>query len=282
MHKLILGLFTITTAMSAWAASPCSSVTIKGNELWVDGKRILRDDRGITAPRWSPSREQLAYVNNFELSTDPVSHIVIVDRTGRVQETIPIPEDAMFNAVLAMGWRNPATIWIDGHVNPSSGIYEEFDLTTREMKNETLGAFFSWSPNGDVLAYRAQEAHPPNPKYHAPLMLNDTTVNMPSNVVIMGPLVWSPAGDRLAVGLHEDERAGVAFVTARGVIERVQSLPLTGRPYALEWEDDNGVLVRPGHAAQTYRVTRTGKVEDAKKTIAIQTTDNPCRALSTQ
>jgi hypothetical protein len=53
-------------------AAPCTSVTIKDDrEVWINGQRIIRDNFGVNSPRWSPDGQQLAYVNDFDLSSDP-------------------------------------------------------------------------------------------------------------------------------------------------------------------------------------------------------------------
>jgi hypothetical protein len=216
-------------------------------------------------------------VNDFDLSSDPVTHIVVIDRTGRVVQSVPVSESARFNFVTAMGWLNPTTIWVEGHINPSVSVYEEFDLTTREMKHETFGTSFAPSPDGTILAYRDHEPHPPRPGSHPALMINDSPVKLLEGVVVTGPLVWSPAGERLAVGVQKNKHSGVAFVSARGMLERVQMLPIDGRPHAIAWSGDGSVLVRPSIQNDTYRIGKDGAVEESKTSPHSAALDEACR-----
>ena len=266
---------SLAVIVAIHAAPQCTSVAIKNEyELWIGGQRLVRDGLGVNTPRWSPDAQQLAYVNDFEPSRDPVTHIVIIDRAGHVVQTVPISEEVRFTFVNEMGWRNPTTIWIEGHVNPSVAVYEEFDLTTREMQHETYGTHFAPSPNG-TLAYRDNEPHPPRPTFHPPLMLDETAVKLPEGVLVTGPIAWSPNGERLAASVQKDGYAGVAFVTARGIVERVVMLPSKGRNDALVWSSDESLLVRPSTNA-TYRVTRDGKVEESTRSLTIQQRDEAC------
>lgn len=278
LFKLVSLLLGLAAVISLHAAERCASVAIKDErELWINGRRVIRDERGVNTPRWSPDGQQLAYVNEFDPAVDPVTHIVIIDRTGHVRQTIPVPESARFNFVDEMGWLNPGTIWVEGHVNPSVAIYDEFDLTTREMKHETYGTHFAPSPNGSVLAYRGNEPHPPRPEYQPPLMLDETAVKLPEGITVTGPIAWAPSGERLAASVQKNGRAGIAFVTARGMLERLVTLPSKGRNHALLWLNDESVVVRPGIQQQTYRVTRDGKVEESKTTLALRQRDDACR-----
>ncbi len=279
MLKVTGVLLSAAILVSVQGATPCTSVTIKHErELWIGGQRVIRDDLGVNAPRWSPDGQKLAYTNDFDLSSDPVSHIVVIDRTGRVLETVSIPESAMFNFVDEMGWLNPTTIWIAGHVSPSAGMYEEFDLETREMRHETPGLFFSPSPDGKTLAYCEPGPRPARPDDYPPLMLNKTAVRLPDAVSITGPLVWSPMGERLAVGVRKDGHSGVAFVGARGTFDHVSMLPANGRTDALIWPDDESVLVRPSGERATYEMKLDGTVRQSKATLRVSERDEACRA----
>lgn len=278
--RTVIFTVVLVTAAIAVDAQPCTAVTVRdGHELWIDGRKIIRDEFGVDTPRWSPDGRQIAYVNDFELSGDPVSHIVVIDRAGHVRHSVPVPESAMFGAVLDMGWRNPTTVWVNGHVNPSSGIYEEFDVATGEMKNELLGAFFSPSPDGRLVAYRAQEGHPPNPHYHAPLMLNEQKVKLGDNVVVTGPLVWSQGS--LAAGIHTDGSAAIAFIGRGARVERVVPLPAKGRVAAIEWAANDAVVVVTD-AGDTWRVTRAGAVDASDVHVHAATRDDPCRGVAAQ
>lgn len=271
-------LLSLAIGAFAQGASRCTAMTIKNErDLWIGDQRVIRDDLGINAPRWSPDGQKLAYVNDFNLSSDPVSHLVVIDRSGHVLQTVPIPESAMFNFVDEMGWLNPTTIWIDGHVSPSAGMYAEFDLATREMRHETPGLFFSPSPDGRTLAYCEPGPRPARPDYFPPLMLNETAVPLPEKVSIRGPLVWSPTGHLLAVGVQKEKHSGVAFLTARGMMERVVMLPVDGRPDAVVWTDNASVLVRSSGPNGTYRVGKDGTVEQSKAPLRAAAVDDACR-----
>lgn len=125
MFKLA-GLCLSLTVTASLVAAPCTNVTIRDDrEIWISGERVIQDNFGINSSRWSPDGKQLAYVNDFDLSSDPVTHIVVIDRAGHVVQRVPVPESARFNFVMAMGWLNPTTIWVEGHINPSVSVYED-------------------------------------------------------------------------------------------------------------------------------------------------------------
>lgn len=278
MFKLA-GLCLSLTITAALVAAPCTSVTIREDrEIWINGQRVIRDNFGINSPRWSPDGQQLAYVNDFDLSSDPVTHIVVIDRAGHVVQRVPVPESARFNFVMAMGWLNPTTIWVEGHINPSVSVYEEFDLATREMKHETFGTAFSPSADGAMLAYRDHEPHPPRPGHHPALMINDSPVKLLDGVIVTGPLVWSPNGERLAVGVQQKEHSGVALVTKRGMLERVTMLSVEGNPLAIAWSTDGSLLVRPSIQNNTYRIDRDGTIAESKTPLRAAALDEACRS----
>jgi hypothetical protein len=67
-------------------------------------------------------------------------------------------EDSV-KAVLRVGWHGNDAVWIEGHVNPSTNIYYEWNVATGERVRDLPGSRFSWSPDGKHLAYTEHRAH---------------------------------------------------------------------------------------------------------------------------
>jgi hypothetical protein len=259
VRQLICGLMLLMTVAPLSAAGHCLTIEVRGTELWAGSGRearfLINDSLGIVHPRWSPDRTRIAYAHVSPRSQDTVTDVVVFDT--REMSLIPIAnltwEDSV-TAVLRLGWHGNDAVWIEGHVNPSTNIYYEWNVTTKQRLREVPGLRFAWSPDGRHLAHLEHRAHFTPDASRAPVIVVDgrRIWSAPDpDQRIESPLTWSP-----------DSR-GLAFITGRGNESTMQAIDVTGRedarsfavngkrPAHLRWQGDRPVAASEEEAPDT-------------------------------
>jgi hypothetical protein len=241
MRIAIAAISTLAALLLATAAfcapavqsADCSALYVDAShhELWAmsaggDARLIVRDERGINAPRWSPSGRRIAYAHDFH---DLVSELVVLDdASGQTVTTIPIAEERGFNAVLELGWRGESTIWTEGHTTPSSGIYYEWDVATGRASNEQWGSWFAPAPGEGGVAHLAHVPHGAPREYAGAKVMVDDRIVYPSKDdkrihEISGGFAWS-GRDLVFVDRVNGASSLVSVDTGRGTVAKM--LPL--------------------------------------------------------
>ena len=154
---------------------------------------------------WSPDGLRIVYVHHMQPQKDRLTDVMVVDtRDLSTKAVATLTWEDSVKAVLQVGWRGNDAVWIEGHVNPSTNIYYEWNVATGERVRDLPGSRFSWSPDGKHLAYAEHRAHfTPDSHRAAGIMIDDR-------------LLWTPArGERIASPLTwSEDSASLAFVTA--------------------------------------------------------------------
>jgi hypothetical protein len=283
-----------TTAAAALlivpAASACDRLWLAaGGELWLaneDGARLLvADAQGIQYPRWSPEGKRIAYAHPFRFeAAGPRSEILVVTDEGRAVARLPIPPESEVNAVLAVGWRGARNVFAEGHVNPSTTKYLEWDVRTGRLVDEKVGSWFAVSPDGRFVAQRAHVPHgAPAPYDSAILLINENriypAVGDESYHRFAGRFAWSPDSSRLAI-IDQAEAGPMQVVILNAHGEVVLRAPLTEAraPRELSWSTLNALDLRDGETV--WRLdTSTGAIERMRDLPFEPVTAKPPSAL---
>ena len=260
LRSIITSLLVIALAAPAALAADCSALFANGQELWMtdaggNAQRLIRDERGIAYARWSPSRQLIAYVSDFDLRGPTWSHIVVIDARGEKRAEIPISAERGVNDFIAFGWIGEKRLWTEGHVTPSSSIYHQWDIESGRAVEERLGAWFAPSPDGSSIAYREHVPHGAPPDLGDRVFVDDRLVfpaendRQPHRV---SEITWAGARQLVFVDEVEGRRSVVALDPRGGGMRSVQ----------LDETVDRIVPDRRG--GRVFLMTRDGNVIEAE------------------
>jgi dipeptidyl aminopeptidase/acylaminoacyl peptidase len=252
VRQLICEFILLLTAASLSAGEPCLTLRARGSELWVgqgsDARFLINDSLGIVKPQWSPDGHRIAYVHASPQSQDGVTDVIVLDT--RNMSLIPVAnltwEDSV-KGVLRLGWHGDDAVWIEGHVNPSTSIYDEWNVTTKERVRELAGMRFAWSPDGQHLAYLEHRAHfTPDASRPPAIVIDGRRIWSATDVQprIESPLTWSPDSKRLAFISGDGEKAMVRVIDITGRAAPKSLAIGEGRPTRVQWHGEHPVPVR--------------------------------------
>lgn len=256
MHQLTDGFLRavvtvlVATALSLTPALACERLWVADRELWIaDGDQarlVVRDERGVDLPAWSPRGERVAYAH----TDGETLELRIVSRTGEAVRTVSVPQDTPVNAILEVGWRSEQRVFAVGHVNPSTSMYLEWDLGSGRLVESIPGSHFAISPDGRSLAYRANVPHgTPKPYDSDTLMIGDRAAwpvaGDQSYHRFSGGPAWSNDGRVAVIDRGDDENALVTIDVRRNTTSRA-TLPSDVRG-DLVWTPAGEVSIRSGN-----------------------------------
>jgi hypothetical protein len=277
----------VILAIAVPATAACERLWVVDRELWsVEGEQarlLLTDVRGVLHPHWSPAGDRVAYVHDFRFENGPQSEIVVTAATGESVASLVIPADSGVNAIVQVGWRSDRRVYAEGHVNPSTTKYFEWDLPSGRLVDEKPGSWFAVSPDGRFVAQRAHVPHGAPPPYDsATLLINDKVAYPPEGDTgyhkFTGGAAWSPDSTRVAL-LDEQNDAVSLVIIAPGKGTTRTPVAASAGPAEVSWSGSNGVTIRSGddewHVdAAGGKVEKTGSLK-----IAGQSTTPPPAAL---
>ena len=229
--------------LSVQAVAQCDKLVVKGNRLLLDQaseeRILLEDPDGIEYPRWSPSRDRVAYSRPAHAG-QPLS-LVITDLHGVAEHTIAIGDELGTNAILELGWLDDRRIWIEGHVNPSVSIFYAWNVDLEKIVDEQWGTWFAPSPDGKHLAYLE---HSPHGAPHRPRLLVDGKLLYPMRAEAgrISNLTWSADGRLLGFveGAGREQRLITLDTTRNGrVLNRAD---IRGEVDELKWNGEAFVV----------------------------------------
>ncbi|HEX3129212.1 MAG TPA: hypothetical protein VH394_17895 [Thermoanaerobaculia bacterium] len=269
--KKVLILVVAAVLLTASATLACDRLWLaEGAELWLANEEAARlvvaDAQGILHPRWSPEGKLIAYTHSFRFDSKARSEVVVVTQDGRPVQELTIPADSEVNAVLAVGWRNERHVFIEGHINPSTTKYLEWDVRTGRLVDEKVGSWFTVSPDGRSVAQRAHVPHgAPKPYDSALLLINEKRVYPATSDEayhrFVGGFAWSPDGGRLAmVDQVEGSSKQVVILNASGEVVLRAPLEKALTPRELSWSQPNAIELREDGNVWRFD-TSTGRVE---------------------
>jgi len=283
-NTILLAAVVLTTAFgSSLKAQPtCDRLWATENELVAEHAGTvpvtMNDTKGILMPRWSPSGDRIAYAHRLYVN-DP-SALVIVDNAGRRVQSLQLPADSPVNAVQQLNWRDENHVFIEGHVNPSTTVYLEWDATTGQLVAEKAGSWFAVSPDGRFVAQQAHVPHGAPPPYDsAVLLVNDQRVypvaGDESYHRFTGGLVWSPSGQLATIDLVGDVTEVVVLTADVSRITRVPLAGVTGAR-ALSWTGGGAVNIQTDRGETWQADVPAGKVHRGQTTArSSETTQTP-------
>jgi WD40 repeat protein len=252
VRQLICGFILLLAVASLSAGEPCLALRARGTELWggqgSDARFLISDSLGIVKPQWSPDGHHIAYVHESPQSQDSVTDVIVLDT--RNMSLIPVAnltwEDSV-KGVLRLGWHGDDAVWIEGHVNPSTSVYDEWNVTTKKRVRQLAGMRFAWSPDGRHLAYLEHRAHfTPDASRPPAIVIDGGRIWSATDAQqrIESPLTWSPDSKALAFISGDGEKSVIKVidVTARAT---PRSLAVgEGRPTRVRWQGEHPVPVR--------------------------------------
>lgn len=255
--RRIVTIFAVTLAAASLFAQPdqsrCERLRADRNELWRDGGSnsglIVRDPRGIEHPRWSPSGRAIAYVQPFGFEDAQWRRVIVVtDASGRRLHALSLPSDNPVNAVVRFGWRDDQHLFLEGHINPSTSGYLEWDIASGRLAAEKFGSWFAVSPDGRFVAQRGHVPHGAPAPYDSESLVIDDAVVFPAAGdetyyrFASGP-IWSGEDASAAVVVRWGEATDVVVVNAEKAETRRIALGAVGEVTELTWSGRD-VLVR--------------------------------------
>lgn len=249
MRQLICGFILLLTASTLSAGQRCLTVKANGTELWDRGGRearfLISDSLGIEKPQWSPGGHRIAYVHASSQSQEHVTDLIVLDT--RDMSLTPVSnltwEDSV-KGVLRLGWHGDDAVWIEGHVNPSTNIYYEWNVTTKERVRVLPGMRFAWSPDGRHLAYLEHRAHFTPEQSQPPAVVVDgrkiwsATETEPR---IQSPLTWSPDSKKLAFISRGGEKSALKVIDAMGSGDPKSLSVGETHPTRVRWQGEHPV-----------------------------------------
>jgi len=274
---LLLGVLLIAAPVALAETRTCEALVVAADGLWMvsergEARRILQDERGVNAPRFSPNGERIAYVRNFRFGEgEVVATIVVAGIDGRVLREIAVPLTAGINDVLDLGWLSENRLWTEGHVHPSSSLYHEWPLESDRPEHERWGSRFAPSPDGRSVAYVAHVPHGAPESFRSSIvMVDDRQVypldgdDRPHRVI--GAIRWI-AADRLAFADAPDGNPTLVVVDARAqrVLRRVP-LGANDAVRGIETAPDGTMAIERG--GRLFAIDERGKIRDDEASMA--------------
>jgi hypothetical protein len=267
-------------------ARACDRLWVAGVGLWLaqgDQVRLVAsDEHGVFWPRFSPAGDRIAYAHEAGLDNGARPEVVILNDAGQVQRMLAIPRDSPVNAILQIGWRDQRHVFAEGHVNPSTSQYVEWDVDSGRVVDEKVGSWFAVSPNGRLVAQRANVPHGSPPPYDgSTLLINDKVVypaeGDSSYHRFAGPFAWSPDSSRVALAERPDAATEIVVANATGGVVTRASIA-TNAPVDLSWTGPGTLMIRSG--TEAWRLdTASGKAERMPRASISSTSVAPPAAL---
>jgi len=247
------------------AHADCNRLRLANDRLLIQNGTstvAVSDSEGIEMPRWSPRGDQIIYVRRFNYERAAYSTLVVIDNAGRMIRSFPIPADSAVNAIVQLGWRDDDHVFVEGHVNPSTTQYLEWEVATGRLITQKAGSWFAVSPDGRFVAQRAHVPHGAPPPYDsAMLVINDEVVYPVAGDEayrrFIGAPSWSPDSTQVALLEGGDESA--ILVLFAPDTKRVLRFPLAGVavPRELSWSGTNTLLIRTSRG-DVWQADRAG------------------------
>ena len=275
-------------ALAAPSAAQCDRLWAADHELWIDDgtqpRLVASDVQGVLHPRWSPAGERITYAHEFRFEGSVRTHVVVVGDDGRTLRSLALPADSEVNALLQLGWRDEHHVFIEGHVNPSTSKYLEWDIDSGRLVDEKAGSWFAVSPDGRFIAQRAHVPHGAPPPYDgAMLMINDKLVYPPADDRgdhrFVSGLSWSADSRQLA--LLEEDQSATDLVVTDSAGTQITRTPLgeIGAPRELSWSSANSIFIRTN--SDTWRFDLSSRKLDKvrERSIAPQSVAPPPHRL---
>jgi Tol biopolymer transport system component len=253
VRQLICGFILLMTIVPLAAEDRCPALTVRGSELWTgegrEARLLVRDSFGVINARWSPDRQRIAYVHASSQSQHGVTDVIVLDtRDLSLTAIANLTWEDSLTAVLRLGWHGDDAVWIEGHVNPSTSIYYEWDVTTKKRVREIRGSRFAWSSDGRHLAHLEHRMHFTTDASRPPAIVVDGRTiwsATDSEERIGSPLTWSPDSKRLAFLTDRGEKSALNVIDSNGRLA-AKSLAVDGeRPARVRWER-GGPVPAPG------------------------------------
>lgn len=182
--------------------------------------------------------------------------------------TLPIPRGSEVNAILQIGWRDNRHPFAEGHINPSTTTYLEWDLGSGDLVDEKIGSWFAVSPDGHYVAQQAHVPHGAPPPHDSSWLLIDDKVIYPRAGVngyhhFVAGLAWSDDSSRLALVDQSAGKTEVVFVNPVDGKATQVAIPTASTPNELSWSGPNTITLRRG--GEAWRVDAvTGGAERVK------------------
>jgi hypothetical protein len=250
----------------------CDRLWVAGGELWREtGNQfefLLSDPDDVLMPRWSSRRDLIAYTHAIGFDGSARSEVVVVDGSGRRIRSLEIDPDSAVNAVLQLGWRDAEHVFIEGHVNPSTTKYLEWEVASGRLVDEKAGSWFTVSTDGQFVAQRAHVPHGAPPPYDsATLVINDRVV-YPAAADdtyhrFASRFAWSDDGSRLAMIDITGETAELVVVTpADASVTRAPFAALDGSA-ELSWSGAGTVVIQTDSGESWQADVASGRVTPA-------------------
>jgi hypothetical protein len=259
VRQLICGFILLLLVVPVCASERCPALTVRGTELWMgeasEARLLVRDSLGVVHARWSPDLRRIAYVHASSQSQDGVTDVIVLDtRDMSLTAIANLTWEDSVKGVLRLGWHGNDSVWIEGHVNPSTNIYYEWSVATKKRIRELPGSRFAWSPDGRHLAHMEHRAH------------FTPDASRPPAIVVDGRRVWSAPDSEERVGsplTWSPDSKAVAFLSDRGETRALKVIEANGRAAAKSLQVD-------GERAARVRWERDGPVP------AVGEEDNGC------
>lgn len=249
MRQLICGFILLLTVPSLSASHRCLTLKVHGTELWggagSEARFLISDSLGIEKPEWSPDGHRIAYVHASPQSPNHVTDLIVLDT--REMSLTPIAnltwEDSV-KGVLRLGWHGDDAVWIEGHVNPSTNIYYEWNVTTKERVRNVAGMRFAWSPDGRHLAFLGHRAHfTPDASRPPEIVVDGRRIwaATDAQLRIQSPLTWSPDSKKLAFISRDGAKSALKVIDVTGRAD-LRSLSVgEAHPTRVRWQGERPV-----------------------------------------